>query len=201
MSDHRATSRTHRGWFTSVRIRALLSLGIALGIGSVGTFAFWTDDVVISGTTFSAGTIDLRVNGADSLPTYTTLNMSNAVPGNTIAGVLTIRNQGSAPLKYTATTTASNADGKNVRGSLTVKVTAATTVTGTYPTATCGGAAITGFATSFTAAAFLTPGRLLAPTTEEQICVQVTLDATAPSALQGGTTSVGFTFTGTSDLS
>ena len=101
MSDHRATSRTRRGWFTSVRVRALLSLGIALGIGSVGTFAFWTDDVVISGTTFTAGTIDLRVNGADSLPSYTTLNMSNAVPGNTIAGVLTIRNQGSAPLKYT----------------------------------------------------------------------------------------------------
>ena len=84
---------------------------------------------------------------------------------------------------------------------LTVKVTAATSVTGAYPTATCAGTALPDFATSFTGGTFLSPGRLLAPTTEEKICVQVTLDANAPSSVQTGTTGVGFTFTGTSDLS
>ena len=170
MSDHRGTSRrAPRRWLSSVRVRALLSLGVALGIGAVGTFAYWTDDVVISGTSFTAGTLDLQVNGSDPLTAYTTLNITNGVPGNSNAGVLTIRNNGLAPLKYTATAAATD-DGKNLRGSLIVKVTAATSVSGASPAVTCAGTAIAGFATSFTAgSSFLTPGRLLAPGTEEKI--------------------------------
>lgn len=201
MPDHRGSRTARRRWFSSVRLRALLSLGVALGVGSVGTFAYWTDEVTVAGTAFTAGTLDLQVNGSDSIPAYTALDIGNMAPGTTTAGVLTIRNHGLSPLKYTATTTATNADGKNLRGSLTVKVTAATTVTASSPTATCDGAAIPGFATSFTASALLSPGRLLAPATEEKICVQVTLDAGAASALQGATTSVRFVFNGTSDLS
>ena len=176
----------------SARLRAVLGLGIVAVLGTTGTFAFWTDDVVISGTTFTTGTIDLQVNGSNAIAGYTTLSLATMVPGNTVAGVLTIRNNGTAPLKYTAVTTATNTDTKNLRGSLEVKVTGDAAVTDSSPTATCNGTALAGTATS---------GRLLAAGATETICVQVKLADAAASALQGATTDVVLTFTGTSDVS
>lgn len=181
------------------RVQALLALGILAVPASIGTFAFWTDDVVVTGTTFSAGTLDLKVNTLDTVTGYTTLNLATMVPGNTVAGVLTVRNSGTAPMKYTAVTAATNADAKNLRGALVVKVTADTTVTGSSPAATCAGTALTGTGTALNGG-LITTGRLLAPATEEKICVQVTLPTTALTALQGATTDVTLTFTGTSDL-
>ena len=183
----------------SQRAQAALALGVLAVPASVGTFAFWTDDVTVTGTTFSAGTLDLRVNGLDTVTSYTTLNLSTMVPGNTVAGVLTVRNNGTAALKYTAVTAATNADTKNLRGTLVVKVTGDTSVTGTSPSATCAGTALSGTATVLNAG-LVTTGRLLAAGTEEKLCVQVTLPSGAASSLQGATTDVTFTFTGTSDL-
>jgi predicted ribosomally synthesized peptide with SipW-like signal peptide len=198
-STHAARSR----WWShlwSVQVRVLLAFGVVAVVGTAGTYAFWTDSVPISGTTFTAGTIDLRVNNLDTVSGYTTLNLAAMVPGNTVAGVLTIKNNGTAPLKYTATTTASNADGKGLGAALTVKVTGDAAVTGTSPAATCAGTALAGTGTTL-GGGLVSTGRLLAAGSSETLCVQVTLPATAPSALQGATTNVAFTFAGTSDLS
>ena len=81
---------------TSARTRAALSLGVVLAVGATGTFAYWTDSATIDGTTFTAGTIDLQVNGANS-PTYTTLNLATMIPGNSMAGTLVVRNNGNVP--------------------------------------------------------------------------------------------------------
>jgi predicted ribosomally synthesized peptide with SipW-like signal peptide len=194
MAEHRR-KRTR----VSQRVQALLALCILALPASVGTFAFWTDDVVITGTTFSTGTLDLRVNGLDTVTGYTTMNLGTMVPGNSVAGVLTVRNNGTAALKYTAVTAATNTDAKNLRGALVVKVTGDTSVTGTSPAATCAGTALSGTSTVLNAG-LVTTGRLLAAATEEKLCVQVTLPSSAASSLQGATTDVTFTFTGTSDL-
>jgi len=183
----------------SQRAQAVLALGILALPASVGTFAFWTDDVVITGATFSTGTLDLRVNNLDTVTGYTTLNLSTMAPGNTVAGVLTVRNNGTVPLKYTATTAATNADGKGLAAALVVKVTGDTAVTGTSPSATCAGTALAGTGTGLNGS-LVTTGRLLSGATEEKICVQVTLPSAAVNALQGATTNVTFTFSGTSDL-
>jgi predicted ribosomally synthesized peptide with SipW-like signal peptide len=196
MAEHR---RARRRPALSQRVQALLALGVLALPASVGTFAFWTDDVVITGATFSTGTLDLRVNGLDTVTGYTTMNLTTMVPGNSTAGVLTVRNNGSAPLKYTAVTAATNADAKNLRGALVVKVTGDTTVTGSAPSATCAGTALSGTTTVLNGG-LVTTGRLLAGATEEKLCVQVTLPSGAASSLQGATTDVTFTFTGTSDL-
>jgi predicted ribosomally synthesized peptide with SipW-like signal peptide len=190
MADHRRLSQ---------RVQALLALGVLAVPASVGTFAFWTDDVTVTGTTFTAGTLDLRVNGLDTVTSYTTMNLTTMVPGNSVAGVLTVRNNGTAPLKYTAVTAATNADTKNLRGALVVKVTGDTAVTGSSPAATCAGTALSGTSTALNGG-LVTTGRLLAAATEEKLCVQVTLPTGAASSLQGATTDVTFTFTGTSDL-
>ena len=103
MSEH-AVRRGSR--LRSPRLRALLGLGLVSVLGATGTFAAWTDNAVVTGTTFTSGTIDLRVDNQDSLPAYTSLNLATMVPGNSTAAVLTIKNNGTAPLKYTAVSTA-----------------------------------------------------------------------------------------------
>jgi predicted ribosomally synthesized peptide with SipW-like signal peptide len=184
----------------SARVRAALGLGVVATVGVTGTFAYWTDNATVSGTTFSTGSIDLKVNGVDNVTGYTSLTLANMVPGNSVAGVLTIRNNGTAPLKYTALTTATTPDTKNLRGALVVRVTDGA-VTGTAPAATCGGTVVPGSGTALNAALVPT-GRLLAAGTQETLCVQVTLPpAVTDPTLQGASTAVDLTFTGTSDLS
>jgi predicted ribosomally synthesized peptide with SipW-like signal peptide len=185
-------------WLGSARTRAALSLGVVLAVGSTGTFAYWTDDVTVNGTSFTAGTLDLQVNDLNTVAAYTTLNLATMVPGNSMAGTLVIKNNGNVPLKYTGATTANNNDGKNLAGNLTARVTLGTT-TGTSPAITCTGTAIAGSATT-AIGALTTPKRQLAPGASETICVEVTLPAAAPGSVQGGKTDVIFTFTGTSDL-
>ena len=193
--------RMRRSWWRSARLRAALGLGAVIGFGSVSTFAFWTDTATVTGTTFTAGSIELRVNNEEAVTGYTSLNIDNMVPGNSTAGLLTIKNQGLSPLKYTATTTATNGDSKNLRGALTVKVTTDTSVTGSSPSATCSSGAAAGTGSTLNSN-LITTGRLLAPGgSSEVLCVQVTLPTGAASGLQGATTDVTFTFTGTSDLS
>ncbi len=193
-------TRRRRRFSIPSRVQALLALGVLAVPASIGTFAFWTDEVVVTGTTFTAGTLDLRVNGADTVTGYTTLNLSTMVPGSSVAGVLTVRNQGTASLKYTATTVATNADAKNLRGALVVKVTGDTSVAGTAPSATCAGTALAGTTTALNGG-LVNTARLLGGGTEEKLCVQVTLPTNAASSLQGATTDVSFTFSATSDLS
>lgn len=190
--------RLRRG-LASARVRAALGLGVVLSAFVTGTFAYWSDAVAVSGARFTAGTIDLKVNNLDTVTGYTTLNISAMVPGNSMAGVLTIRNSGTAPLKYTAVTTATNADGKNLRGNLVVKVTGAATATGTAPSMTCSGTALVGSATTLNGS-LLSTSRMLAAGASETVCVQISLGTTAPNTLQGATTDVVFTFNATSDL-
>lgn len=185
---------------TSARTRAALSLGVVLAVGATGTFAYWTDSATIDGTTFTAGTIDLQVNGANS-PTYTTLNLATMIPGNSMAGTLVVRNNGNVPLKYTATSSAAPAV---LSGALVVKATSDQYTSGTAPSMTCAGSALAGAATTLggaTAAPLLATGRKLLPGDSETICLQVTLPANADPNLQGKTSAVSFTFTGSSDLS
>src|SRR5665811_496368 len=117
--------------FRSDRVRAVLSLGIVLGFGSVGTLAYWTDDATASGATFSSGTIDLIV-GADATDAYafTTLGLTNMVPGNSKAATITVNNNGTAPFKYTVASAATNADTKALRDGLVAKVTATSAMGG-----------------------------------------------------------------------
>jgi predicted ribosomally synthesized peptide with SipW-like signal peptide len=206
MAEHRARRATHR---RSVRARALLlSLGLVVAVVATGTYAFWTDDVTITGTTFTSGTLDLQVNGSDSYTT-TTLGMSGTpmVPGDTSAEVLVMRNNGTAPLKYTLTggLTGADAGAYSTAASLELTVVAGGTRSGSGNAATCtGGTTIYGptALTNVTSTAIIGTRRgPLAPAATESLCFQVTFDPAAPSSLQGKTTTATFTATGTSDVS
>ncbi|MFL6090587.1 MAG: TasA family protein [Aeromicrobium sp.] len=219
MSDHRASRsnrasdagdrrterrapRARRGsgsmpWWRSVPLRAALSLGLALGVGSAGTFAYWTDSSTVTGITFTAGTLDLKVNNLDNVTGYTSLNISNMIPGQSVAAVLTVKNAGNVGFTYTANGTATNVDSKNLRGALVLKVTGGS-VTGSSPSATCSGSALTGSGTSLGATfTLLGTARSLAASASEPVCVEVSMPSNASSSLQGSTTDVVLTFTAT----
>ncbi|AXT85353.1 hypothetical protein C6I20_09230 [Aeromicrobium sp. A1-2] len=209
MSSHRdGPNRAGRKLLGSVRARALLSLGVALGIGATGTFAYWTDDVVISGSTFTAGTLDLKVNNADAYAT-TTLSMTAMVPGNTSAEVLTVKNGGTAALKYSISGVLSGTDVAvySTNSALRLTVTLGGTKSGTGSASTC----TAGTATLVNAVALTSTTTILIPSrgplagsptsAAELLCFQVSFDAAAPTGLQGKAVSATFTATGTSDLS
>jgi predicted ribosomally synthesized peptide with SipW-like signal peptide len=209
MRDHRGTSRRARpGWLSSVRVRAFLSLGVALGIGAVGTFAYWTDDVVISGSSFTAGTLDIQVNNAEAYPT-TTLSMSAMVPGNTSSEVLTIKNVGTASAKYTLTggLSGTNAADFNTAGANGLLLTIRQGGTKSGSTCINGVALITDQPLTSTVSTTILarrPTTALSPpptSNTESLCFQVKLADAAPSSLQGKTATATFTATGTSDVS
>lgn len=193
---HRAPAprphRARRRLLGSTMVRALLSLGLVAGAASTGTFAFWTDEATVTGITLSTGTLDLKLNGQDNIAGYTNLNVSNMIPGQSSAAVLTVNNAGTTDFTYTATTTASNADGKNLRGALVVKVTGGT-VSGSNPTATCTGSTLACTGTTLNGG-LVNTARALAAATNESLCIQVSLPSGAGNALQGASTAVTMTF-------
>ena len=184
-------------------LRALLSLGMVVGLGTTGTYAYWTDTATVTGTAISAGTIDLKVNrGAgdqDNISDYTTMNVSTMVPGNSTAGTIVVKNNGTAPLRYYVNASGTNTDTKGLAAALDIKVTGDAATGGSGTAKTCPGTALstaTGFGANMLGSA-ATP-RLLAAGASETLCIQATLPTNASTTLQGATTNVTFTFNGTS---
>jgi predicted ribosomally synthesized peptide with SipW-like signal peptide len=205
MGSRRGTPRVRR---LSTRLRAVLCLGLAGGLLATGSFAFWTDDVTITGTTFTAGVLDLQVNTSDSYTT-TTLGMSSTpmLPGSTSAEVLTVKNNGTVPLKYTLTGGLTGTDAATYGTGAVLKLTivSAGTRSGTGNAATCtGGTTIFGptALTNVTSTAIIGTRRgPVAVAGTEALCFQITFDGTAASSYQGKTAAATFTATGTSDVS
>lgn len=191
-----------------MRIRALLCLGLLAGLTAVGSFAFWTDDVTISGTTFTAGTLDLQVNSSDAYVT-TTLGMSGTpmVPGSTSAEVLTVKNNGNVPLSYTLVGGLSGTDAAAYSGAGALRLTlvAGGTRTGSGNAATCtGGTSIYGptALTNVTSTALISTRRgPIAAAGTEALCFQISFDAAAANSFQGKTATATFVATGSSDIS
>lgn len=170
-------------------MRLLLSLGVLLVVAVPGTQAAWTDPV--AGTaTIQSGTVDLKVQNGDTVTTYTAMNLSTLEPGDTTAGVLTVKNAGTAPVNYYVDASVTNADGKGLGASLTAKVTADASASGS----TCPGAALSGTGTSFASSLV---GSSAAPRTltggaSETLCIQAKLPD-GGSALSAST-NISFTF-------
>lgn len=70
---------------------ALLSIAVALALVGIATYALFNDTASSTGNQFTAGTMNLTVNGAEQL---TQLNVANIVPGWTRAETYVLHNQG-----------------------------------------------------------------------------------------------------------
>ncbi|MFJ6098211.1 SipW-dependent-type signal peptide-containing protein [Williamsia muralis] len=87
-----------------VRVRAILALGIVLGLGTVGTMALWSDSAVATSGEFKTGVVEIRVNGAENyIFTGSTFSMAGMRPGESRAATLQVQNSLSTlPVTYTA---------------------------------------------------------------------------------------------------
>ena len=171
-----------------------LSLGVACAALVPGTSAARTGSAEVGGARAAARTADLEVQDVDQVRDYTALDTATMSPGASVAGVLTVRNNGGVPLEYFVDSAATNRDGKDLAGALTVKVTAAPSVSGLAPHRTCAGTPVRGSRTSF-GPALVGSGdhpRLLAPGASETLCVQASLPPYAPTVLGAASTAVRF---------
>lgn len=194
MSKHlppRMTSGLKR--IKSTRVRALLSLGMVFGLGAVGTLAYWTDTSTLTGGTFTAGTLDIKLGspapGVDNNPAAftTAFAMTNMQPGDSKAASTIVRNSGTVDFTYTATGVTS---GGALASLLTFKVVPGGTVSGND----CTGGTTTFTGTMAAVQSVISTNRpLTASGGNETFCVVATLP-TGTTTGQGTSASATFTF-------
>jgi len=197
---------------SSTRVRAGLSLGVVAALGVTGTFAYWSDSAAVSGTTFTTGSFDLKVNNQDAVSNASgSLTMAAMAPGNSSAQILTVNNAGTVPLKWTLAAQLGGTDAALYTSNNALKLTVKTgaTVSGSGNSATCSGGTVVGTATTLSTTAAnvvatpqpTTAGSGLAAGANTPLCFEVDFDSNAPSTLQTKTTTATFTFSATSNLS
>lgn len=78
-------------------MKKILGLTIAfmllIGMGGIGTWAYFQDTETSTGNVFAAGTLDLKTDDVDGVTQ--TLSASNLKPGDSVPGSITLKNTGS----------------------------------------------------------------------------------------------------------
>ena len=186
------------------RVRAVLALGLVVGLSPIGTAASWTDTAQVTGVTFKSGTIDLQVNDANAV-TSATLSMTDMSPGATSAEIFRVKNAGTAAFTYTVTGGLGGTDAAAYASATALKLTVSANATrsGTGNAATCTGgtAVVTDVALTASTSATIVgtaQGPLASGAQGAPLCFQVTFASSAPTTLQGKTATATFTVTGTS---
>lgn len=218
MASHAAPRRRRSG-----RIRLLLSLGLLVGFGAVGTTAYWTDRAVVDSGNISSGTMDLQLQtptddtwrhvelgagGQGTSTTDTALSIPNLTPGESRAFNFGARNVGNPNLTYTATVGRGGTwtyVGTPIRVRFSAGGTADNGTTNNLRTGTCDGTALgAGPVNVGTSATTVIPTRTLtgggSTTTtgqSEQLCVVVSMDPAATNDNQGKTGTLQLVFTAT----
>jgi len=202
-----------RSWFGRGRTRAVLALGSLLVLGAVGTTAYWTDTVVVTGPSIASGSMDLQV-AASTGGTWqavgtgtnwtgaTHIAVSNLTPSESYAFPLAVRNVGQANLTFTATLTRGAAPAWGfVDGAITVQVFRGGTPSAdtTYPIQqVCSGGTSLGPAVAPTSGNLnVVTGEALAAGTSQGLCLMVTMVSEATNANQGKSGSLRLDLTAT----
>lgn len=196
----------------STRTRAVLSLGIVLGLTSVSTLAFWTDSATMASGTIQTARLDLKLDGQDSQPASGKLAISAMVPGESVAATVAVQRAANT-IAFTYSASAAVAAGNELTEALRFKVFAGTAAaqavnangirtqacTGTQVFGGADGAKLTTAATSlFTGrTALATPLALQSTDLTDNLCVQAILPGATDNGAQGKTASVNFTFNAT----
>lgn len=170
------------------RRRGALALLLGLTAVSLGagmfSLAVFTDTTASSGT-FASGTIDIT-----STPTVA-FTVSGMVPGDTNTQTLTIANAGTAALRYSLATVATNTLGDALTLTIRTQGTSCAAFDGTVVLAAT---ALDGAGFGSATMGAQTGDRNLAAATSEVLCFRVSLPLATLNALQGQSSSATFTF-------
>ena len=179
-------------------VLSLVALGVSVvGLTSVVTGAFFTDQVDVNGNVFTTGSVDLSASPATAVVTA-----SNMAPGDTVTAPLTVNNAGTLAYRYSllSTVTASTPDlaaqlDFTVKVGVTTCTTAGFAATGTvlYGPSDLGsttGTKIFGDA----ATGGQTGDRTLSASSSEVLCLQVSLPSATGNTYQTKTTTATLRF-------
>lgn len=178
------------------RVRAILALGIVLGLGAVGTLALWSNSAVTTSGDFRTGVVDLQVKGVKDYvfsATTTPFTMTNMLPGESRAATLQVQNTLSTiPVTYTmaARTSAGSPTLANyLRMTVSGSASPTNTTSGGLATGSCGGTQIGSATLSSTSSVpVITAPRPLAAATAtdsvQDLCIVVSLAANTPLSEQ-----------------
>ena len=185
--------RVRRGVASGVIIASMAAASTALFTGAV-----FTDTERVDNSEFTSGTVDITAT-----PAKTILANPNLAPGDTVVGVVEIKNSGSLEYRYSATGFASTIDDKALHTQLQMRVYAVrdpsqctgTGPAGATPLATKAGISATEESLFGDRAQGAQAGdRVLAAGASELLCVRVDLPLDTPNEFQDATTSLSFTF-------
>lgn len=174
------------------RTQAVLSLGIFLGLGAVGTLASWSDNASATSGVFSTGTIEMKLDGSRPTHRFAALEKTSMLRGNSVAAMLPVQNTGTTNFSYVAKVITTG--DSSLANSLTVAVRNGGSSNG----ATCaGGTPISSTTLSTKAPVDLVPARTLASKAQDTLCFQITLSPSAPDDTRMKSLSATFQFTAT----
>lgn len=185
----------------SVRIKAILSMGMLVGLGAVSTLAAWTGTATAT-SNITAAKVSLGIgasaSGATSASYTVPVSSVNWYPGASAAAIVVVKNTSSVALPYSIKGDITESGGVELGKAMQVLVKTGATVSGSAPNATCLGGAVAiekgpGFAF---AAEAVSLGELAVGATAT-FCVQYSLPLNAVNNLQGATTKLDLVFTGT----
>ncbi|MDP3967965.1 MAG: SipW-dependent-type signal peptide-containing protein [Nocardioides sp.] len=181
------------------RVRALLSLGLVIGLVQLGTMAYWTDEAVVTGGTFQTGTIDVKAGSPavdNNPPAFSTsFTMENMVPGSTKDAPLLVTNDGTVPFTFLVNGSATNSGaGTNQLGAaLRISV---------FPSESGGGCTGTALASDLPVNGAVLPTQSVLAAAPDpntrQYCFRATLPSNASTDLQGMSSVVTLTVVATS---
>jgi hypothetical protein len=182
-ADHRIERRRKRRRGIVALLGAVSMLTIGAGSVSLALFT----DTAASTWNFTAGTIDISVN-----PTaFAAINPM--MPGDVNTQQLTVTNGGTAQLRYSMSTVATNALGTAIQ--LTVKTEDAGGGCAAFTGTTLAGPAnLNGSAFGSATQGAQAGDRTLNGGASEVLCFRVSLPLSAPDSLQGATSAATFTF-------
>lgn len=199
-----ASAPADRDRMVAVVIVVIAALAVVVGVLLQARFAppARTELVPHQGTDgSSSGFVVLDVGGIDELA----LTASNMMPGDVITDAMVIENQGSSRLRYSLSTSSTNADRKDLRSQLTLTI---RTVDVTTPSSSCNdfdgtvimlpatalfdGSKDAGFGSD--EAGHQAGDRELDAAATETLCFRLSLPRTTGNAYQGATTTTTFSF-------
>ncbi|MCJ0901933.1 SipW-dependent-type signal peptide-containing protein [Rhodococcus sp. ARC_M6] len=162
------------GW---TRARAVLSLGMVLGLGGVGTMAAWSDSATATTGVFSTSSVQMKVNDQRPTAVYAALAKSSMRLGESTAGQVKVQNTGTINFNWVV------AKAFTGPADLVDKLTMSVHKTGANSGGACTGAVISG------------AGGTLAAGAEETVCIQVKLASDAGINARFKIAQLGFNFT------
>jgi hypothetical protein len=168
----------------------LLAGALGIAIGTIGSSAaYFSDQRAVTGNELASGTLELTASPASAV-----IGLTNMAPGDTASGSLVLSNSGTLALRYTMTSSAGNADGKNLRDQLQLTVRALGSGCATFDGIQLYSGALSAAAFGNPAAGAHAGDRTLAAAGSDTLCLRATLPAGTTDAFQSAATSVTFTF-------